>query len=213
VVFFITFEGIEGSGKSTQIEMLAKYLLAEGRDVLALREPGGTVLGERVRELLLNSQSEQLNPWAELFLYEACRAQLVADVIRPALDKGKIVICDRFIDSTLAYQGGGRGLGKDVVGGINKAATQSLVPDRTILIDLPVQLGLKRAFKRIDSMDDDAPKEDRFEREALEFHESVRETYLELSEAEPERIKLVDGAREVEVIHEEICGIIKDALS
>lgn len=205
--FFITFEGVEGSGKSTQMEMLKGYLEARGEDVLALREPGGTLLGEKVRGILLNSSDEPVDPMAELFLYEACRAQVVANVIRPALKSGRTVICDRFTDSTLAYQGYARGLPLDAVREMNERATGGLAPGLTILIDLSPEEGLKRAWARINGKR--GSLEDRFEKESVLFHKKVREGYLKIAESESTRVRVVDGAREIPVIHRDICAIIE----
>ncbi|HXI09638.1 MAG TPA: dTMP kinase, partial [Thermodesulfobacteriota bacterium] len=169
--FFITFEGIEGSGKSTQMEMLRRYLVDRGADVLTLREPGGTLLGEKVRELILKEWDEPVDPIAELFLYEACRAQVVANVIRPALKSGRTVVCDRFTDSTLAYQGYARGLDIDAIRYMNDRATGGLVPDLTVLIDLAPEAGLARVGGR-------GGCEDRLEKESVLFHKKVRDGYL-----------------------------------
>ncbi len=206
VGFFITFEGIEGSGKSTQMEMLKRYLEGRGESVLAVREPGGTLLGEKVRGILLNSSDEPVDPMAELFLYEACRAQIVSNVIRPALKSGKTVICDRFTDSTLAYQGYARGLDIGAIREMNDRATGGLVPDLTVLIDLSPEAGLKRAWARINGKK--GALEDRFEKEGVLFHKKVREGYLKIAESDPGRVRVVDGAREIPVIHGDICGII-----
>ncbi|MBI5643043.1 MAG: dTMP kinase [Deltaproteobacteria bacterium] len=202
---FITFEGIEGCGKTTQIDLLKKYFEAKGRDVLSLREPGGTELGEKVRGILLNSSSEPIDAQAELFLYEACRAQLVSRIIRPALSEGKVVISDRFIDSTVAYQGYGRGLDIGSVSLMNAFATGGLIPAVTFLLDCEPEVGLKRAWERIDAST--GPREDRFEKENIIFHKKVREGYLSLSRAEP-RIRVVNASGEIPSIHGEICDII-----
>ena len=208
--FFITFEGIEGSGKSTQMEMLKRYLEGKGENVLTVREPGGTLLGEKVRAVLLISGDEPIGPMAELFLYEACRAQIVSNVIKPALESGATVICDRFTDSTLAYQGYARGLDIEAVRYMNKSATGGLVPDLTILIDLDPEAGLKRALARI--KEKKGALEDRFEKESILFHEKVRDGYLLLAGEEPGRIKVVDGGREIPVIRGDICVIIDKAM-
>ncbi len=207
--FFITFEGIEGCGKSTQKELLKGYLEKRGREVLTVREPGGTLLGEKVRAILLEAGDEPIDPWAELFLYQACRAQLVKRVIRPALDAGKVVISDRFYDSTLAYQGFGRGLDKAAVKRLNALGSGGLVPDMTFLIDCEPEEGLKRAFSRIASAK--GAREDRFEREDLDFHRRVREGFLRAARREP-RIKVVDGSAEISTVHKEICDIIDRAM-
>lgn len=207
--FFITFEGVEGSGKSTQIGLLKGYLEGKGKKVLTLREPGGTILGEKIRGILLNAGDEAIDPGAELFLYEACRAQLVKNVIEPALKAGNIVICDRFTDSTLAYQGYGRGLDLGAIESLNRFATQGITPGLTILLDCPPEAGLKRAWSRIKSTRGE--KEDRFEKEDILFHTRVREGYLKIAQKEPERIKVMDGGREIPSIHRGICDIIEKA--
>lgn len=207
--FFITFEGIEGSGKSTQMELAKGYLRKKGADVLSLREPGGTSLGERVRSILLNSSDEPIDPWAELFLYEACRAQLVNTVIKPALASGKTVICDRFTDSTLAYQGYGRGLDLSSVAEANRLATGGLNPGLTILLDCDPEEGLKRAWSRIGAAKGE--KEDRFEKESILFHRKVRQGYLSIAGNEPGRVKVVTSKGEIASIHKEICYIIDKA--
>lgn len=210
--FFITFEGVEGSGKSTQLGLLKGHLEEKGARVVALREPGGTPLGEMVRSILLNRTEDpdnpvDINPWAELFLYEACRAQLIEDVIRPALDTGLTVLCDRFIDSTVAYQGHGRGLDAGAVSLINTSASGGITPDLTILIDIDPAEGLRRAWSRIENTK--GAREDRFEAEALDFHGRVRDGYLKIAEAEPTRVKVVEGSGQIPSIHKEICDIIE----
>lgn len=179
---FVTFEGGEGSGKSTQIGLLAARLVTTTLTVT--REPGGTPLGERVREVLLHPGEYAVDAWAELLLYEASRAQLVADEIRPALEAGGVAVCDRFTDSTLAYQGFGRGLPLDRVRAANELATGGLVPDVTVLLDIAPLVGLARATGQ---------GADRLERESLEFHERVREGFLTLASAEPERFVVIDA--------------------
>ncbi len=207
---FITFEGIEGSGKSTQIELLKGYLEGRGLPVTALREPGGTALGEQVRGILLNdADGRRIEPMAELYLYEACRAELVEEVIRPALSEGRTVICDRYVDSTVAYQGYGRGLDIDSVMAINKSAVAGVMPDITIVLDMEPAPGIERALTRIEERKlGGASAEDRFEKEALDFHSRVRDGYLKIAEAEPERVRVVDGSGEIPSIHKEICDII-----
>ena len=182
---FLTFEGGEGSGKSTQLRRVAATLEGVGRAVRMLREPGGTAVGEAVRELLLDPQHVGLDATAELLLYEASRAQLVADVIEPALENGEIVICDRFYDSTTAYQGYARGLSLARIEALNTLATGGLVPDRTIVLDLAPELGLKRATR------DGA---DRLEGESLAFHRAVREGFLAIAAEQPERVRVVDAS-------------------
>jgi len=209
---FITFEGIEGSGKSTQIELLKGYLENKGLSVLSLREPGGTALGESVRGHLLTVGDEEICPAAELFLYEACRAQLVAKVIRPALGAGSIVLCDRFIDSTLAYQGSGRGIDAAHIRSMNETASGGLIPDITFFLDIETEAGLKRAWSRLNNKEgegEDGVKEDRFEREEMAFHDRVRGGFLEIA-AREKRVRVIDGRREIHSIHLEICAIIDE---
>jgi len=207
---FITFEGIEGSGKSTQMNLLKGYLEKKGRSVLSLREPGGTSIGESLRRILLTVGDEEIAPATELFLYEACRAQLVANVIRPALASGRIVLCDRFIDSTLAYQGHGRGIDSGHIRSMNDTASGGIKPDITFFLDIEAEAGLKRAWSRLNDGDgdgDDGVKEDRFEREDMAFHERVRQGFLEIA-AREQRVRIIDGRREIHSIHLEICAII-----
>lgn len=209
---FITFEGIEGCGKTTQIGMLKEYLESKNYPVLMTREPGGTGLGERIRAILLNSSSEIIAPLAEFFLYEACRAQILEEVIKPALKNNKIVLCDRFADSTIAYQGYGKGLDLDAVKEINKLAAGAVIPDLTFIIDCEVDAGLKRAWARINSAKT-KNKEDRFEKEDIEFHKRVRDGYLKVAAAEPDRIKVINGTHDIDTIHKEICGIVEKRLN
>lgn len=213
---FITFEGVEGSGKSTQMEMLAEYLKEKSVPVVAVREPGGTAVGERVRAILLErpeepAESMPISALTELFLYEACRAQLVEDVIAPALKKGATVLCDRYTDSTLAYQGYGRSLNLGAVTAINTRATGGLAPDVTILIDLDPSEGLRRATARMSGLS--GAKEDRFEAEAIEFHNRVRDGFHSIAAFEPKRVHLVDGTGEIDSVHRSICDIIDKVLA
>jgi dTMP kinase len=184
---FVTFEGIEGSGKSTQSRLLLRGLHDEGREAVLAREPGGTAIGERVRDVLLDPRHTGMAARAELLLYLAARAQLVAEVIVPALDSGKIVVCDRYGDASVAYQGGGRGLGTELVREMNRVATGGLSPDLTVLLDLPVDEGLARTRAR------NPGRPDRLEAEPLEFHERVRRAYLDIAEAEPARFLVLDS--------------------
>lgn len=198
---FITFEGIEGCGKSTQIKRLADTLTQQGHPVLLTREPGGTDIGKKIREILLHRESEGMAPLAELFLYAADRAQHCKEVIKPAIQEGKIVLCDRFADATTAYQEGGRELPKDLVGPLNETACSGVKPNLTFLIDLPVEEGLKRAQNRVASEND---TQDRFERLELLFHQRVRDRYLKIVKEEPKRVVIVDGTGTVEKVGEEI---------
>jgi len=198
---FITFEGIEGCGKTTQIGLLTSFLKNIHRPFLLTREPGGTEVGEQIRQILLYSENVGIEPMAELYLYAAARVQHLRQVISPALRDGKIVICDRFADATLAYQGYGRGLDLAWIEEIHARTMENVKPDLTFLLDLPVQEGLRRALKR---MEKHPIKEDRFEKEALDFHQRVREGYLMLARKEPQRIIVLDGMKDEQTLHREI---------
>jgi dTMP kinase len=198
---FITFEGIEGCGKTTQIRLLTSYLKRIQRPFLFTREPGGTELGERIRQILLSSENARIEPMAELFLYAAARIQHFRQVISPALLGRKVVLCDRFADATLAYQGYGRGLDLAWIEKIHARTVENVMPDLTFLLDVPVEEGLRRALKRMEKHTD---KEDRFEKEALDFHQRVREGYLTLARREPQRIVVLDGMKDEETLHHEI---------
>ena len=204
---FITFEGIEGAGKTTQIIRARKYLMAKGLEVLVLREPGGTKIGDRIRDLLLTPSAEPLEPWAEFFLFCASRSQLVATVIEPALKRGAIVLCDRFSDSSLAYQGFARGLSTDAIRNLTEIATGGLKPNLTLLLDLPEKKGLGRAHSRQQS----GPN-DRFESEQIEFHSRVRQGFLALAEQEPDRIKIISADRPADTIATEVEELIDDGI-
>ena len=182
----ITLEGIEGSGKSTQATRLRDTLIQDGIPVSLTREPGGSPLAERIRELILRAGEEPLAPGAELLLFLAARAQHVARTIRPALERGEVVVCDRFTDATIAYQGGGRTIPEPFLTSLNDWATGGLRPARTYLLDVPVDIGLERARKRTG-----AP--DRFETESKAFFEAVRARYLDLARREPERMMVLRG--------------------
>ncbi len=199
---FITFEGIEGSGKTTQIEFLAETLARTGQPIVRTREPGGCAIADQIRAILLDPRNQVLQPTAELLLYAAARAQHVAEIIQPALAEGKLVLCDRFTDATLADQGDGRGLDRTLIAELNRVATLGTRPDLTILIDLPAETGLRRALARETAQQDSS--EGRFEREALAFHQLVRSGYLTLAAAEPQRFIIVDGDRSIEQLAAEI---------
>jgi len=198
---FITFEGIEGCGKTTQIGLLTSYLETLHRPFLLTREPGGTEVGEKIRKILLSTENIRIEPMAELFLYATARIQHYHQIIKPALSEGKTVLCDRFADATLAYQGFGRGLDLAWIEEIHVRAMENVKPYITFLLDLPVEVGLKRALKRMESH---VVKEDRFEREALDFHRRVRDGYLILARRDPQRIILLDGMKDEQTLHREI---------
>ncbi len=201
---FITFEGGEGSGKSTQIERLAARLMRRGLDPVVTREPGGTPLGEVARTLLLDP-ARRPQPQTEGFLLEAARAELVALVIRPALDAGRVVLCDRYADSTLAYQGGGRGLETEALGALNRLATGDLSPELTFLFDLDPAVGLARRAGAGDA--------NRLDREPEAFHRRVRERYLELARREPARIVVIDAAGPPEALEAQIAAAVEARLA
>ena len=186
---FLSFEGGEGSGKSVQAKVLTEALQKRGRDVVLTREPGGTAAGERIREIVLHAQEIALSPEAQVLLYSTARAQNVREVIRPAIEAGKIVIADRFFDSTMAYQGYGHGVSLEQIRGVTTLACGDVVPDRTFLLDISVEIGLGRSGWRAQS------KWDRFEVLDTTFHERVREGYLRLAAAEPRRWAIIDAAR------------------
>jgi len=207
---FITFEGPEGSGKSTHVKRLAERLRQAGREVLTTREPGGTPTGEAIRGLLQHDHAgEPIAPAAELLLFEASRAQLVQRVIGPALDKGVWVLCDRFSDSTTAYQGYGRGFDVAAIQAINQFAVQGCEPDLTILLDLEIASGMDRLARRNREQN---TGRDRFEREDLEFHERVRAGYLRLARQWPARIRLVNTMRAPSAVEADVWRIVSDVL-
>lgn len=212
MVRLISFEGGDGSGKTTQLKLLEKYLSAHGQTCLGTREPGGTALGEMIRQLLLEAGKEEISFPTELFLYLADRAQHVQKVIRPALASGTIVLCDRFTDSTLAYQGYGRGVELDMLRRLNEVASPGITPDLTFLLDCPVEVGLPRTAQRIVNQTSGKRREDKFEREKVEFHERVRAGFLELARAEPKRIVILDASRALQEVHKEIRKIVDEKL-
>jgi dTMP kinase len=198
---FITFEGPDGSGKSTQLRMLAERLRARGREVIETVEPGGTAIGTQIRRVLLDSKNRELCPTAELLLMFAARAQNVDERILPALAAGKIVLCDRFTDSTLVYQGIARGLGAEVVYEVDRIACRGLVPDLTVVIDIDAEAGLARARQRNTSAQD---IETRMEEQDISFHRRVREGYRQLAADEARRVRLIDGSADRERIAEAV---------
>lgn len=204
---FITFEGVEGSGKSTQARRLSETLRARGRAVTLTREPGGTALGERLRDILLDLGQSGMLPEAELFLYMASRAEHVAGVIEPALERGEVVIADRFGDASVAYQGGGRELGTRLVESLNEVATRGVKPDVTFLLDLDPDRGLERLSRR------QGAGRDRIESEALAFHERVRSAYLSAAGREPSRFDVLDGSLSEEAIAEAVLARVDRLLN
>jgi dTMP kinase len=207
MVRFVTFEGGDGSGKTTQIEGVETYLRGLNRPCLVTREPGGTALGKMIRSVLLEAGESEIAAPTELFLYLADRAQHVNEIIVPALKAGKIVLCDRFTDSTLAYQGYGRGIDISWLRQLNDAASGTVRPELTFLLDCPVEVGLARAVQRI-ARSQAARHEDRFEREKMEFHEKVRQGFLDLARREPGRFRVIDAARSVAEVAKQIRAII-----
>ncbi|MBW1739979.1 MAG: dTMP kinase [Deltaproteobacteria bacterium] len=204
---FITFEGIEGSGKTTQIQLLIPVLRAKGYECISTREPGATKIGEKIRAILLNANHSNMLPITELLLYEADRAQHVREIIEPALAANKTVVSDRFFDATTVYQGYARGFDLKLIEQMHRIVLGCLKPDLTIILDLPVEIGLKRAWQRINSQSGDLP-EDRFEKESFAFHEKVRQGYLTLAELEPERFRIIDASKDSKTIHKDITEIV-----
>ena len=201
---FITFEGIEGCGKTTQMRLAGKHLEKRKIPHILTEEPGGSPLGKRIREILLNEEPYPIGARAELLLFAAARAQHVEEVILPALKDGKAVLCDRFNDATLAYQGFGRTLDTDFIRTLNDFASLSLKPGLTLLFDLPAEAGLTRARDRIARMTG-SRREDRFENEQTAFHRRIRAGYLSLARQEPDRFRLIDASRDIATVHQEVC--------
>ena len=200
---FITFEGIDGSGKSTQLRLLANFLKQAGCDVLLTREPGGTPVGNRLRAALLDAH-EEVDPLTELLVFAADRAQHVRRVLRPALESGQIVLSDRYADATRAYQGGGRGFSPELIAEIIELATEGLKPDLTVLFDLSIEDSTARTQRRGNG----TQRGDRLDAENDDFHIRVREAYLQLAKAEPERIKIVNTNQPAELTHERVKEIV-----
>ena len=200
---FITFEGIEGCGKTTQIQLLKECLEKRGYTVVATREPGGTQIGDTIRRILLDSKNSNIDIKTELLLYQAARAQHIKDVIQPSLAEGSIVLCDRFTDATLAYQGYAQDIHPDFIETLNQFATGNLIPDLTILIDCPVEIGLRRARDRM-AAQRATDREDRFEEKDLDFHQAVRLGYLQIAENNSSRFYIVDGREDPDSAHRSI---------
>jgi len=211
VRLFITFEGIEGSGKTTQIHLLRDYVERKGYRCQITREPGGCRIGDKIRDILMDSSNENLTPLSELLLIMANRAQHVTEVIEPALRDQRILICDRFHDATVAYQGFARGVALDLIERLNQTVAGELKPDLTILLDCPVEVGLERARERM-ANENVSWKEGRFEGEQRDFHQRVRDAYLTIAKAEPHRITVVDGSRDEHTVEREIQQFVNPLL-
>ncbi|WP_366923408.1 dTMP kinase [Metallumcola ferriviriculae] len=201
---FISFEGPDGGGKTTQITKTAAKLREMGRDVVVTREPGGTDLGESIREILLDPGQKDVSDRAEVLLYAASRAQHVFQVIGPAIKAGKVVLCDRFVDSSIAYQGFGRGLDLDFISSVNLQATEGTVPQLTLLLDIPAEQGLVRAKG--------TGRPDRMEKEAIKFHREVRQGYLWLKEQHPHRFRLIDATNAPEQVFNKVWAEVAKVL-
>lgn len=203
---FVSFEGIDFSGKSVQARLIEEKLLKEGRNVILIRDPGTTRISERIRDILLDKNHVEMSPWAELLLYEAARAQMVRQIIKPALEKGDIVLCDRFYDSTTAYQGYGRELDLTLVRHANEIAAEGLKPDVTFIIDLAPEIAEERMGKS-------RQVKDRLESAGNDFYQKVAQGYREIARREPDRVVLVNGDRSIESIHAEIWRVVKNKIA
>jgi len=209
---FISLEGIEGCGKTTQLEGLSTFLKEKGRSFVVTREPGGTAIGEKIRSILLDPASKELVPAAELLLYMADRAQHIHSLIKPRLAEGKIVVCDRYFDATVVYQGFARGLGIGFIRDLHRVILEDLIPDITLLLDLPPRIGLARAWQALDN-GNRSDTESRFEEETISFHEKVRAGYLELSRREPRRFKVIDASQKIDEVQRDIRKVLAEYLS
>ncbi len=201
--FFISLEGGEGAGKSTQNKRIVEWLSKQGSTVVEAREPGGTIVSEQIRRVLLDTRNAGLNATAELLMMFAARSQLVQEVILPALVEGKVIVCDRFADASYAYQGGGRQLGAETVAVIEKLVLKDLEPDLTLLFDVPVELGMKRVAVRGEA--------DRFEIESIGFFERVRNAYLERAVANPHRFRIIDASQEEDKVWQQVKTILQES--
>ncbi|EMS73624.1 dTMP kinase [Ruminiclostridium cellobioparum] len=199
---FITFEGTDGSGKTTQIKLLEEYMQGKGYEVVLSREPGGTRISEIIRDLVLDPRNKEIVPLTEMILYAASRAQHVAEVIEPAVEKGKIVICDRYVDSSYAYQGGGRGMDLKIIADVNRIAVNGTVPDITFFLDIDPEISVRRRINSTGA--------DRIEQEKLDFHRRVYDGYKKLSILYPERIKTIDAAKSIEEISSQVRDYIDE---
>lgn len=204
---FITLEGGEGSGKSTQIKLLSQWLERLGIDHVCTREPGGAPGAEQIRNLVLTGDVDRWTPMTEVLLYTAARSDHVERVITPSIESGRVVLCDRFYDSSIAYQGAGRGVGVEKVRDLQKLVLGDLKPDLTLILDLPVEIGLARAVSR---ETDKAEAEDRFERMDVSLHETFRKVFLEIAEQAPERCVVIDADQSVEALQQTLRGIIAE---
>ena len=204
---FITLEGIEGSGKTTQARYMVEFLQSQGHDCVMTREPGGTRIGEKIRAILLDPESKDMDPLGELLLYTADRAQHIKELVKPYLSAGKTVLCDRFYDATVAYQGFARGLDIGLINKIHQFILKDLKPDITFLLDLSPKVGLSRAWQQINN-GTRTGIETRFEEEKLPFHEKVRSGYLEIARIEPERFRIIDASRDKYQVRDEIIKIL-----
>ncbi len=202
--FFISLEGGEGAGKSTQHRRIVEWLTSQGRIVVEAREPGGTPVSEQIRQVLLDTRNAGLNATAELLLMFAARSQLVQEVILPALADGNVIVCDRFADASYAYQGGGRQLGAETVAKVEQLVLKDLQPDLTLLFDMPVELGMTRVAGRGEA--------DRFEVESLKFFERVRKAYLQRAAANPQRFRIIDASQDQEQVWNQVEAILKAGL-
>jgi thymidylate kinase len=201
---FITVEGTDGAGKSTQIELLVEYLQNRGFDVVVTREPGGTSISEKIREIILDVDNSEMSDITEALLYAASRAQHISQKIKPAVAAGKIVICDRFVDSSVAYQGYARGLKMSLIEDVNRYAVDDMTPDVTLFFDIKPEIGIARK-KNVQSLD-------RIEKETLDFHYKVYNGYKELLRKYPQRIKRIDAQKDVYKVHEQVVGVLKEIL-
>ncbi len=208
---FISFEGMEGAGKTSVIKAAEDYLQSRAIDCIITREPGSTNIGKKIRALLLDPYNKDMDFKTELLLYMADRARHIEKIIKPALKSGKIVLCDRYFDATLAYQGYGRGLDKDLLVRLHSLVFDNFMPDITILLDLSPETGLLRAWKDINSGERDE-KETRFEKEKIDFHKRVRKGYLELAKKEPERFRIIDAGKSFPEVRNEVMEILNKVL-
>jgi len=203
--WFVNFEGMDGCGKTTQMRLLAQRLRESGREVVETVEPGGTRIGNQIRAILLDPSNQEMFPTAEMLLYFAARAQNVDEIIAPALQQGQIVLSDRFTDSTMAYQGLGRGLGEAVVNALDAVACRGLKPDLTVVIDIDLETSLERARAR----NRETSSSDRMDEQAAEFHQRVRDAYLQMAAREPERFRVIDGRGAVDAVAAAVWAAIR----